>query len=209
MIPKNILDKIIIDCNNPDSIYIVGSSVLNIDNPNDVDLLLLYNKESVPIKRYAIISEDGVRYECFSNTYEKEISNVTNVCFAWTTLKLAKNIYGDDLLNSDKYKDFLYNFDLINNLKYRKDVCFKIYNEMMLVKTLKGSFDYKKNRLGTNYLYKCYRCLLICYIINNNSYELTEAQKTMLNAVHDIKEMPDKLWKFCIELIEREVGFII
>ena len=209
MIPKNILDKIIIDCYNPDSIYIVGSSVLNIDNPNDVDLLLLYNKESVPIKRYTITSEDNVRYECFSNTYEKEISNVTNVCFAWTTLKLAKNIYGDDLLNSDKYKDFLYNFDLVNNLKYRKDVCFKIYNEMMLIKNIKGSFDYKKNRFGTNYLYKCYRCLLICYIINNNSYELTEAQKTMLNAVHDIKEMPDNLWKFCIELIEREVGFII
>ena len=90
-----------------------------------------------------------------------------------------------------------------------KDVCFKIYNEMTLIKNIKGSFDYKKNRFGTNYLYKCYRCLLICYIINNNSYELTEAQKTMLNAVHDIKEMPDKLWKFCIELIEREVGFII
>lgn len=209
MIPKNILDKIIIDCYNPDSIYIVGSSVLNINNPKDFDLLLLYNKESVPIKRYVITSEDNVRYECFSNTYEKEISNVTNVCFAWTTLKLAKNIYGDDLLNSDKYKDFLHKFDLVNNVNYRKDVCFKIYNEMMLVKTLKGSFDNKENRFGTNYLYKCYRCLLICYIINNNSYELTEAQKETLNIVHDAREMSDDLWKFCIELIEREVGFII
>ena len=63
MIPQNILDEIIINCHNPDSIYIVGSSILNINHPNDIDLLLLYNKESVPIRRYAIISEDGVRYE--------------------------------------------------------------------------------------------------------------------------------------------------
>lgn len=209
MIPQNILDKIIINCHNPDSIYIVGSSILNINHPNDIDLLLLYNKESVPIKRYVIISEDGVRYECFCDTYKEELSNVINICFAWTTLKLAKNIYGDDLLNSDKYKDFLHNIDLINNSTYRKEVCFKIYNEMMLVKTLKGSFDNKENRFGTNYLYKCYRCLLICYIINNNSYELTEAQKETLNIVHDAREMSDDLWKFCIELIEREVGFII
>lgn len=51
--------------------------------------------------------------------------------------------------------------------------------------------------------------ILICYIINNNSYELTEAQKTMLNIVHDTREMSNDLWNFCIELIEREVGFII
>ena len=38
MIPQNILDKIIINCHNPDSIYIVGSSILNINHPNDIDL---------------------------------------------------------------------------------------------------------------------------------------------------------------------------
>lgn len=34
MIPQNILDKIIVNYHNPDSIYVVGSSVLNINNPN-------------------------------------------------------------------------------------------------------------------------------------------------------------------------------
>ncbi len=202
-LPENILKQIIKDYN-PDSIYIVGSALQKITNYNDIDVLVLYKDHNDYLKNSArkqYFDANNKRIEVFINSYENEISTPINIFYAWTSLKLAKHIYGDDLLklyNLDKY-------DLVNSEDYRRQVCGCILNEQKCVnKKIKKIAPTENPRNGTNYLYKCYRMLLICYIITNKSYELTNEQIKILNKVHDEKDMSKELWDWCNEVLESE-----
>ena len=57
-----------------------------------------------------------------------------------------------------------------------------------------------------SYISKPYRLLLTCYILDNNSFELSEEQKNMVNKVHDEKTISTELLTWCKQVIESEVS---
>ena len=190
----------------PDSVYIVGSSINHIVNYNDIDVLVLFKNNDDYLKkniRKSFLEPDGKRIEVFVNTYERQFSMTINKYYAWTSLNMAKHIYGDDLLQIYDFNKY----NLINSKPYRQTLCKYIKNEFMCVRKrfFVSKNDFTTNpRRGSNYLWKCYRLLLICYIINNNSYNLTNEQIKMLNKVHDEKDMSEELWAWCENIIETE-----
>ena len=132
-----------------------------------------------------------------------DFSMTINKYYAWTSLNMAKHIYGDDLLQIYDFNKY----NLINSKPYRQTLCKYIKNEFMCVRKrfFVSKNDFTTNpRRDSNYLWKCYRLLLICYIINNNSYNLTNEQIKMLNKVHDEKDMSEELWAWCENIIETE-----
>lgn len=201
-ISESVLNQIIKDYN-PDSIYIVGSSTQKIINYADIDVLVLYKNTEIYLKNRARRQyiDKNKHVEVFVNNYLDEVSDTINIFYAWTSLKLAEHVYGDNLL--DLYD--LDKYDLVKSNDYRRKVCSLILNEQKFVnRVIKRSLNNKDPRLNTNYLYKCYRMLLICYIITNKSYKLTDEQITILNKVHDEHNMSEELWAWCWEVLESE-----
>lgn len=188
-INNNIINEITTN-NNPDVVYVVGSSTV-VNNPNDVDILILYRNEEdfANFKRSIYYDKDGVRYEVFANSLSGHQQNVVN--YAYGTNGYYKPIYGT------LSKEELYSIDFLNNPTLRDKVANKLFSQY---------YEYKFNHLtGASYIQKPYRFLLTVYFIANNSYELTNEQVNILNMVHDKKTMSEDLWLYCEKILFKEL----
>lgn len=181
----------IINLLKPLYIYKVGSSLV-CNNPNDIDLVLIYdNKEDMldaSNKHHQLISRDeetinGIKYNLLFNN--KEYIRNTAIYYSYEFGPYLVQLYGDD--------DVMKDFNMLTNLELKKDVCMHINNELIA--------KVQRNYPFGSYITKPYRLLLTCYILDNNSFELTEEQLLTINQVHDNKSMSDELWDYCKHVI--------
>lgn len=189
---KSIID-FIIETLNPTSIYIVGSSILGIENFKDIDVLCVYDNDDCHERLRQYSSKYKVNVEIFNATKSEVLNKNHRLCYAWSYLKEFRQcIYGEDILAQFD------NTDLLSNEKYKKDLCIKIYQDFKDAEQLKSTY-------GLNFLFKPYRMLVIYYSMINNSYTFTEDQIKILNEVHDTRKLDDDLYNECKNFFYNEI----
>lgn len=183
-IEQEIID-LIVKTYNPISIYIVGSSVIGIDNFKDIDILCVFNNNDYRERLRLYSNKYKVNCEIFHATKSQVLSRNHRLSYAWSYLKEFRQcIYGEDILAQFDATDIL------SNEIYKNDLCKKIYQDFITV-------DQMKSTSGLNFLFKPYRMLIIYYSIINNSYIFTENQIKTLNKVHDTRQIDENLYNDC------------
>lgn len=187
---KNIISEIVKDHDEIEQIYITGSAATGLlDNFNDVDILLIVSSQNIPYPKYELFQKltncDRVSVFSalidFNSTSELKIRNQNK--FAYCSGPNAKLIY-----NKSNNPGFLERYDILKNDNFKKEcVLFMLYE--------------LSTNLPMGYLKKPYRLLLSCYILDNNSYNITSEQKQMVNQVHDEKNISNELLSYCKQVI--------
>ncbi len=178
---------------NPTSIYIVGSSILNIDNFKDIDILCVYDTDDSKerIRLYSNKYKRGC--EVFHATRSQVMSKAHRLCYAWSYLKaFRKCVYGEDFLAQFD------STDMLNNEEYKIELCRKIYQDFISAERSNSTF-------GLNFLFKPYRILVLYYAMINNSYTFTEEQIKILNEVHDSRTLSNELYNECKEFCYNQI----
>ena len=155
----------------PTLIYQVGSSIM-CENPNDIDLLLIYrNNEDFKNFKRSIKYDGQIRYEIFANSLEGQEYNVID--YAYGANAYLNPLYGKlDEIDINKI-DWLHNSELKVKVENR-----------LLSRYCEHKFD---NLDGSSYMQKPYRFLMTIYFIANNSYELSKEQIKILNKDKRVK----------------------
>ncbi len=192
ILEQKIIDSIV-ESLKPISIYIVGSSILNIDNPNDIDILCIVEGDTLKKRFHLYSNKYNARVEVFNATQNQVLDSVHRICYAWSYLKdFRQCIYGDDILAQFDSTETL------NNKEYKITLCKKIYQDFKDAEQLKSTY-------GLNFLCKPYRMLIIYYTLLNNSCTYTEKQIKILNEVHDSRKLDAKLYNECKQFFYNEI----
>lgn len=183
-IEQEIID-LIVKTYNPIAIYIVGSSVLGIENFKDIDILCVFNNNDYKERLRLYSNKYKVNCEIFHATESQVLSRNHRLSYAWSYLKEFRQcIYGDDILAQFDTTDIL------SNEIYKNDLCKKIYQDFITADQMNSTF-------GLNFLFKPYRMLIIYYSIINNSYTFTEDQIKTINQVHNTRQINENLYNEC------------
>lgn len=187
---KDIIPEIVKDHDEIEQIYITGSAAIDLlDNFNDVDILLIVSSKNIPYPKYELFQKltncDKVSVFSalidFNSAIELKIQNQDK--FAYCSGPNAKLIY-----NKSDNSGFLERYDILTNDNFKKECVLSMLYEL------------STNR-HNGYLKKPYRLLLSCYILDNNSYNITSEQKRMVKQVHDEKNISDELLSYCKQVI--------
>lgn len=165
-----------------------GSSSLPwIKNKHDYDVAIIFKSK---LHRHEIDSDKDVRLQF--NNLKKEL----NVKYSISLLSR----FEDSLINRAwNYQNHYFQV-LIGDIPF--DYSYDIFNREY-VNILKSNFEYVSNEYqDKNQIPKfLYHILTGIYMIQNNSYELTEEQIENINIVHDMedKEKIEELFNYCKE----------
>lgn len=184
--------------------YLTGSYNL-IDNPHDLDIVLLYdNINSLNEDQEYLLNNFNELDKIFKFTYKSKDYHITLLL---NEIKHVKDIMksfayisgpycGDILCGENDITDYS-KYNLVTNIGFK----------LAVLKRLEYQINRDKDKYWMcSYTKKLYRLLATCYIIYNNSYELTDEQKQVLNQVHDTNEMSDELFDWCKNLIETKIS---
>ena len=166
-------------------IVLIGSYVLPwIRNKHDIDVLVIF--------------KDNMKYDLLT-CYSENIALIRELQAQGIT-PLIRDF--DRLLNQERCYVYENNFCIKLFESEPFNTSFDIFNKRY-VNILKANFEYVSNEYqDKNQIPKfLYHILTGIYMIQNNSYELTEEQIENINIVHDMEdtEMIGELFNYCKE----------
>lgn len=195
-IDQNIVNKLF-EILNPIAIYLCGSSLL-VDNPNDIDLSIVY--ENYNEMRTIICNMSSEDRNYFNNLKKEQHITCLNSSldiiydriesFAYEGPNYYIFLKGTDVLDKSK-------INILENKSFRINSINKLLTS--IDEWLSGMIKNVDDSLNI-YGNKPYRILWTTYILYNNSYTLTEKQIEKLNEVHDAHSMSNDLYIWCKEI---------
>lgn len=209
----NFINSILNDYKNRlhcDSAFYIGSFIL-LDNFYDIDIRLWYSNQNDYIVDKQILDEISLKINSIFNKkidFIIQIISDDSISDIMSYLAHTTNIYSICIFNNT---DINYNiFDLVENTEYKKQVVNVLYNlfqnhnnsdNLIDLFYLKQCDDIPKYLLKNTYFIKKHHLLLTCYILYNNSYELTDEQINNINNVHSDNCLSTELFNWCKTLI--------
>lgn len=190
---KDLITKIV-SLLKPSYIYKVGSSLI-CTNPNDVDLVLIYDNHDKMIeaskKKNSVFTQDdlnidGIQYNLLFNSLE----------YIYNTASLYAYEFGPYLIQLYGNNNIMQKLNILTDINLKKEACCIMASQIHI----KMSCNFHHG----SYISKPYRLLLTCYILYNNSFELSEEQKDIINKVHDEKTISNELLTWCKQVVDKE-----
>ncbi len=188
-------EKIIYQINDiykPVAIYRCGSSIL-VDNPRDIDIVLIYSNKQ------EMIEKQNIHNESLKLILDKNKINILS-----SNLDMFFDIMAKFPYESGKYWQFLYG-NKLDDEKYNVNILTnKAHRERSIRLALRQAINYiYEDTCRDMLVIKPYRLLFFCYILDNNSHDLTDDQLKKINAAHDENKISLEQAKYCLNVLER------
>ena len=174
-----------------DFIALTGSAIM-VDNPNDYDISIIYTsrKNTPSINLY----NNRLKNKLRDNNITFFISTIDDIkvgayLYPYCSYKLLAG-------NEEEFNKIISSFNIFNNKES--------YNKLLDI-LIQDTLSLKYNWQTTDSIFcrKPYRLLWTCYILDNQSYKLTEEQKIAVNKAHDIKQLSKEQIDFCYNLANK------
>lgn len=192
-VDKNIISEIFEEYK-PLAIFQVGSSIV-CKNPQDIDVLVVYENQAELEEKFkgrkCLHDDRGYKYEVFSNSLDNMKVGMEN--FMYEGGKYLKFLAGDEeAVNVSQ-------FNVLENESFKRACLEKLLDRILSIKFA----DPDEPKYMSSYTNKPYRLLMSCFILDNNSYDLTKKQVAAINKAHDEVSISEEQLEYCYEVVTR------